>query len=392
MNNKRAENMGAKTLQDIFIKILRSELNETELDSAVKDQLTPDVLSALYSLSKRHDLAHIVAYSLYRNGLNGDDEIYSKFNQKSVVSIYRCMNMKYVLKEICNAFDEEKIPYIPLKGSVIRPYYPEECMRTSCDIDILIKEEKLDAAIDILMQKGFRLGKRNYHDVSLFSPNNTHLELHFNIQENIESLDVVLKDAWNYAMISHGSSYKFTKEFFLFHMFAHMSYHFLAGGCGIRPLMDIWIIEHKMGISYSQAKELLEKAGIYVFATEISNLVDVCFSDKPKDTFSDTLLSYIFDGGVYGSSQNKIAVKKENTKSTLRYFMQRLFMPYRDMTIIFPVLKRLPLLLPFCWIIRIFKMMLGGKMQKSVAEIKTANKVSSNEIEKIKKMKDKLGL
>ena len=57
--------MEAKTLQDIFIKILRSELTETELDGAVKDQITPEVISALYSLSKHHDLAHIVSSSLY---------------------------------------------------------------------------------------------------------------------------------------------------------------------------------------------------------------------------------------------------------------------------------------------------------------------------------------
>ena len=384
--------MDAKTLQDIFIKILRSELNETELDSAVKDQLTPDVLSALYSLSKRHDLAHIVASSLYKNGFSGDDEIYKRFSQENIMSVYRCIQMNYALKEICNTFNEEHIPYIPLKGSVIRPYYPEESMRTSCDIDILIKEENLDAAIYALVQNGFKCGEKNYHDVSLYSPNNIHLELHFNIQENIDTLDVVLKDAWKYATLKQNSCYEFTKEFFLFHAFAHMSYHFLSGGCGVRPLMDIWVMEHKMGISYHQARELLEKAGIYVFATEISNLVDVCFSDKPQDAFSDTLLSYIFDGGVYGSSQNKIAVKKENTKSTFRYSMQRLFMSYRDMTVIFPILKKLPFLLPFCWIIRSFKMIFSGKMRTSIAEIKTANRVSDKEIENIKKMKDKLGL
>ena len=101
-----------------------------------------------------------------------------------------------------------------------------------------------------------------------------------------------------------------TKEFFLFHMFAHMSYHFISGGCGIRPLMDIWIAEHKMGITYTEAKDLLETAGIYKFAVEMSKLSEICFSDCPKDNYTDALLSYVFDGGVYGTSKNKIAVKK----------------------------------------------------------------------------------
>ena len=57
LNIERAENMEIKAIEDIFIKILRSELTETELDDSVKEQLTPDVVSALYSLADRHDLA-----------------------------------------------------------------------------------------------------------------------------------------------------------------------------------------------------------------------------------------------------------------------------------------------------------------------------------------------
>ncbi len=392
MSNKRAENMDAKTLQDIFIKILRSELNETELDSAVKDQLTPDVLYALYSLSKRHDLAHIVAYSLYKNGFRNESEIYSKFSQENVGAVYRYIHMNYALKEIYNTFNEEHIPYIPLKGSVIRPYYPEESMRTSCDIDILVKEENLDAAIDALVKKEFKRGGNGYHDVSLYSPNNIHLELHFNLKEDNDSLDIVLKDAWKYATLKHNNCYEFTKEFFLFHMFAHMSYHFVSGGCGIRPLMDIWIIEHEIGVTYTEVKDLLEKAGIYKFASEMSELSEICFSDRPKDDFTDTLLSYVFDGGVYGTSKNKITLSKAKTTNTLTYALKRLFLPYEKMIILFPILKKAPVLLPFCWVIRFIKMLFGGKARNTMNEIKTANNVSDNEIEIMQQMRSRLGL
>ena len=81
-NIERAENMEVKALQDILIKILRSELTETELDASVKEQLTPDVISALYSLSSRHDLAHIVFSAMHKCGLKIDGAVYSKFNKK----------------------------------------------------------------------------------------------------------------------------------------------------------------------------------------------------------------------------------------------------------------------------------------------------------------------
>lgn len=392
MNAERAEDMEVTAIQDIFIKMLRSELTETELDDSVKVQLTPDVIYALYSLADHHDLAHVIYSSLYKCGLKKDDALYSKFEQKAIMSVYRNEQIKYAFAQICDTFDRVSIPYIPLKGSVIRPYYPQESMRTSCDIDILVKEENLKAAIDALVQKGFRCGERNYHDVSLFSDANVHLELHFNIQENIDKLDTVLKDAWQYARLTEGSRNKFTDEFFVFHMFAHMSYHFLSGGCGIKPLMDIWIMEHKMGITYESAKELLEKAGIFQFATEISNIAEICFSGKPKDEFSDTILSYILSGGVYGTSQNKIAVKKSKLKSTLLYALQRLFMPYKSMVILYPILHKLPFLLPFCWIARWCKMLFGGKAKHTIRELKTVNNVSYSKTKSISQICERLGL
>ena len=384
--------MEVKALQDIFIKILRSELTETELDASVKEQLTPDVVAALYSLADRHDMAHIIFSSLYKCGIKNDDAVYFKLDQKAIMSVYRNEQIKYAFAQICDTFDQSSIPYIPLKGSVIHPYYPQESMRTSCDIDILVKEENLEPAIDALCKNGFRCAERNYHDVSLFSPANIHLELHFNIQENIDNLDAVLRDAWQYAKPTVGSQYRFTDEFFVFHMFAHMSYHFLGGGCGIKSLMDIWIMEHKMGITYECAKELLEKAGVYKFAAEISKLSEICFSGEPKDEFSDTILSYIFSGGVYGTSHNKIAVKKSQSKSTLLYAFQRLFLPYKTMVFLYPVLKKMPFLLPFCWIARLCKMLFGGKARHTIRELKTVNNVSDDKINTIMLMRERLGL
>lgn len=384
--------MEIKAIEDIFIKILRSELTETELDASVKVQLTPDVISALYSLSNRHDLAHIVFYSLHKCGLQNDDSMYSKFNRRAIMSVYRNEQIKYAYNQICDIFNKESIPYISLKGLVIRPYYPQESMRTSCDIDILVREENLEAAIDALVKKGFKCGERNYHDISLFSDANVHLELHFNIQENIDKLDAVLKDAWQYAKLTDGSRYEFTDEFFVFHMFAHMSYHFLGGGCGIKSLMDIWVMEHRMGVTYECAREFLDKAGIYRFAAEISKLAEICFSDKPKDGFSDKILSYIFSGGIYGTSQNKIAVKKSKNKSTIIYSLQRLFMPYKSMVITYPILKKLPILLPFCWVARFFKMLFKGKSKSALGEIKTANNVTDDQISVIVQMREHLGV
>ena len=321
-----------------------------------------------------------------------ESELLTKFNKEALVAIYRSEQIKYAYTQICEILEAAKIPYIPLKGALLRAYYPEDYMRTSCDIDILIQKQNLKPAVEKLICNNYTCEKRNYHDVSLFSPERVRLELHFSIKENMSKLDAVLKDAWNYASLEKGSCYKFSNEFFAYHMFAHISYHFLAGGCGIRALMDIWVMTHKMGITYSSAKELLEKGGIYQFAIKISNLSEICFSGKSSDEFSDILLDYIFCGGVYGSLENKVAVKKTERKSGIGYVLNRLFLPYNAMKNIFPVLKKFPVLLPFCWVIRFFKMVFGGKMKKSVLELQVVNNMKAGQIETIQIMKEKLGL
>lgn len=384
--------MDEKEVQHVLIAILYAAVNEVENNESIKGKITPDILPAVYRLAKRHDLAHVVSDFVYKNKIEIDQELQGRLRQEKIMSIYRNEQMKYSFEEICSVFDEAGIAYIPLKGSVIRPYYPYESMRTSCDIDILIHEENLEAAINSLETKEYKCGERNYHDVSLYSPNKIHLELHFNIQENMDNLDAVLKDAWEYAVPSTGSQYVFSKEFFAFHIFAHMAYHFVSGGCGMRSLLDIWVLEHKMRISYSCAKELLEKAGIYPFATEMSRLAELCFTQNDSDSFSDSVLKYIFRGGVYGSTENRIAVDKSKTGSSAGYAIKRLFPPYKSMAIAFPSLEKVPYLLPFCWIARWVKALFGGKSKRIVSEMTCVHNISDERMEELTVVRSRLGL
>ena len=208
----------------------------------------------------------------------------------------------------------------------------------------------------------------------------------------MDNLDAVLKDAWSYAVPQDRSQCAFSTEFFAFHIFAHMAYHFVSGGCGIRPLLDIWIMEHKMGISHSCAKELLEKAGIYKFALEMSRLAELCFTRNERDDFSDSVLKYIFQGGVYGSTENRIAVNKSKAKGVIRYTINMLFLPYKFMVKSYPILKKAPYLLPFCWVARWIKALFGGKLKKTVSGMSGANNLSDDRIKEVTDICSRLGL
>ena len=85
----------------------------------------------LYKLSKAHDLAHLVGDALIKNDLIGNDEIKEKYQKQVMIAIYRYEKINYELNRLRSALNEAQIPFIPLKGSVLRQYYPEPWMRTS---------------------------------------------------------------------------------------------------------------------------------------------------------------------------------------------------------------------------------------------------------------------
>ncbi len=382
--------MEQKALQDVFLRILAAELNGTGIDEETTAMLTADPSSfrGLYDLSKKHDLAHIVASALQKAGVQMPPEVQSKFQKADFLSVYRLEQMKYAFTQICETLEAAKIPYIPLKGSVIRPYYPEERMRTSCDIDILVKEENLDAAVKALEIAGFTGAERNYHDISLHSPEGVHLELHFGIQENVERLVHV----WDYAVRIGGFRHDFTPAFFAFYHFAHMAYHFLTGGCGVRSLLDLWVMKHRMGMDFSSAKEFLIGANLYEFAVAMEQLVDICFSKARGDDFTDLLLTYIVTGGVYGTAENSVAMQTVKPGGSFRYFLHRLFPPYRKMKNYYPILRKAPILLPFCWMARAVNRLCRKKTDHVLAEWKAAGHINDSQRETMRLFQERLNL
>lgn len=386
------ENSTGRTHHHLLMRIIGSMLWGATDNANLVENLTRDAIIPVSNLAKKHDLAHIVARFISQNGIDVDPTLNDKLQREDYLAAYRNRQMGHTYGEICSAFDEAGIDYLPLKGSVIRPFYPYESMRTSCDIDILVKEGDVDAAVACLVARGYTAGERNYHDVSVYSPSKIHLELHFSILENIDSLDSVLADVWKYAKVGAGHRYELSPEFLYYHFTAHMAYHFLAGGCGIKSLMDLWILEHKMGLKVENAKELLEKGGIYKFALQMQEIANKCFAGEGLDEFSEKIFGYICGGGVYGNAENKIAVHRRENKGTLSYIIYRLFPPYRVIVHSYPVLKKAPILLPFCWVARWIKALFKGKASTLASQVSVSAGLADEKIKEVGDICTRLGL
>ena len=140
--------------------------------------ISQENMAMLYELSKAHDMAHIVATELEAQGLLDDSDVCNKFRKQQFIALMRYERINYELEEICKLFEAEKIDHIPLKGSVMRRYYSQPWMRTSADIDMLVKEEDAERAEAVLIARlEYRSEKSNTgYDLSMFAPSGVHLE------------------------------------------------------------------------------------------------------------------------------------------------------------------------------------------------------------------------
>ena len=379
---------------DIFFDLLASQLGGRKLDENIENRLSLDMARSVYSLAKSQDMAHIIG-----NALAGvstlDADIRAKFSKQQLVALMRYEQLSFELGVIRAAFEEAGIDFMPLKGSVIRDLYPEPYFRTSCDIDILIHEEELERAISVLEAKSYTVrGEKSFHDISLFSEGGIHLELHFNILENEEKLDRMLSRVWEFATpVREGShEYRMTNEYLFFHLIAHAAYHFIAGGCGVKPVADIWLLEEKLEYNRTTLSEYCRACGIESFREKLVALSLVWFEDGEYDEVTSHMAEYILEAGVYGATENKVAINQSKQGSKLGYLWRRIFIPYDDLKFYYPKLQEKKYLLPYYEVKRWCRLVFGGDLKRSVNEIKTGVSMSDEKSNYVNSLLEKLEL
>ena len=379
-------------IQNIMFSLLRSELFGT--DERIEN-LSREEMIALYKLSKKHDMAHIVSNALSKR-LTLDGDISAAFSKQQMLAVYRYTQLDYEQNEICRVLEEAEIPHVPLKGAIMRQYYKEPWMRTSCDIDVLIHEEDLDKAVAAISdQLGYRAEEnRHYHDVSLFSENGVHLELHFSIKENMENIDGLLSRVWEYCRVAYGFKYRFeqTKEYFLFHHIAHMSYHFSRGGCGIKPLADLYLLMEKGGYDEDVVIAYCDECGLTGFYESVKHLARVWFGNEAQTEISMNMEKFLLEGGVYGAVENLITLSSGENGGKIKYALSLVWAPYARLKKKYPVLEKHKWLTPFMQVRRWFSILLGGRIKKSFKRLKRTVKIDDDKAREIKNLFDEIGL
>ena len=297
-------------------------------------ELTAEDCDAILSIGKRQSIQPI----LYR-GLKkcvAREEAIRDFDKARMRQTYLAVQFMEAAKAIGAALDECGILYVLLKGAVIRNLYPAPELRTSSDIDVLVHEEDLDRAVEVLEERtDLKKLQRDFHDISMIN-SRVHLELHFTLKHAAENIDWLLVRAWDFAApTGEGSRWAFSPEYQIFYVTAHMSKHFTNGGLGIRPFIDLWLLRHKTQFDEATVRKMCEECSILAFYEQCCALSEVWFANAAHTETSRMLEGFCLSGCVYGSDHFYNA-GMQRSKRGWRYIVSRVFPPVDEIKAYYP--------------------------------------------------------
>lgn len=379
----------------LFFNILRTAISGNLLKDEEIKAYSSDKLPELIKTASKHDISHLLVFGLKQNKLIPVES--TEIENHIYKAVYRYELLQYEYKTIRDLFEERKIKFIPLKGAVIRGYYPEPWMRTSCDIDILVPIEEIEKAESILVEKyGYKHHRKGGHDISLFSISGVHLELHYNLIDDDKSsvIPKTLNDVWNSAVLQNGFNYLYEMPddvFYLYHI-AHMAKHFACGGCGIRPFIDLWILDGFQNADKEKRDSLLASCNLLKFANSVRKLSSVWFGDSSHDLVTKQMEEYTLCGGLYGNTANRIMIDHQRKGGRIKYAFSKIFIPYSVIKYQYPILQKHKWLTPFMQVRRWFRIIFCGHLKRVIKELRFSNTISKEEATTTKTFLKNIGL
>ena len=309
-------------------------------------------------LAERHKVKPLVAPSVIDSETAPEE--YKKIFKKE---LFRCAArhaaQEQEIKELSEIFSENKIKHCFLKGTKVSAFYDNPDMRFMLDIDVLVEAEKSPKAAQLLVDRGYVYD--NYEDekdAGYVKKPFLNLELHKELKYDYDKGYDYYKGALERMDIcENGYSMNMTREDFYVYILSHTAHHFASARTGIKSIVDHYYLNKKLKplCDADILNEGLEKTGLTGFAKSMDRLSNYWFNDGECDEAIKETAEYIILSGVFGTQTNYYLsgiINGDYTEKKSSYFLTRLFLPYKLMKKRYPILKKIPFLLPLMWVLR----------------------------------------
>lgn len=334
-------------------------------------------LDDVFRLARRHSVSAAVASALRSAGLGG-----AAAENATAHAIRRAVLFDNAFAGIKEKLEEAGIAYMPLKGAILREYYPEYGMREMADRDVLFEPGRAENVRRIMVSLGYSVesfGASN-HDV-YHKPPVLNFEMHSALfgDAHAEEFRRYYENVFDRLTVKSGREMRFTPEDMYVYMTAHGYKHYANSGTGLRSLLDVYVYLKKEKLDFDYVEKETEKLGISGFEKDIRRLALGLFGEN-GDVTDDETLSYIVSSGTYGTIEHRVSNDLKKTgRSKLKYMCDRFFVPvskkdprYKSMSAAYPAFYRHRILLPALPFYRTFKAMKKGTFKAEAKALKKA--------------------
>lgn len=348
-------------------------------------------LETIFQISCAHSLEAFIGMTLKNAGV----VLPKEWNERILKAIRKVMLFNIEREKLFAFMEENGIWYLPLKGIVLKEYYPAIGMRQMADNDILFDAAFGDEVQNYMNSQGYKsvsVGVGN-HDVYEKEPV-YNFELHRSLYVAMDwnNWEEYYRDIKKKLIRNSDTSYgyHFTEEDFYVYIVTHAYKHYARGGTGLRTLLDFYMYLRAKELDFSYIEKECETLGIKEFELQSRQLCRKVFDDtsfKSVDEFEDLLLEeekemllYYLTSGVYGTLERsvkngmKLFEKSRGSNSKFIYLLNRIF-PGIEAFASYPIIYKHKWLLPVGWVWRILKILFTkSRRQKAICEVKVIKK------------------
>ena len=341
--------------------------------------LSEEEIEGFTKFAHRHSLSALTYKALSFIGVES-----KQLEQRYYASLKKSVLFEQERKELYEYLNENQIDFLPLKGIILKDYYPDPYTREFADNDILFNDDK-----DRLVKKFFteryykveQFGKSN-HDVYMKKPC-LNFEMHRLLFGETVDSEVIIKYFENFiktSPIKEGYEHYLKPEDFYIYFTAHTYKHYSHSGCGLRTLVDYYLFQRSNELDFDYINQELAKLNLLNFSNLISKLSGIALSGKELGDDDLETLYFMSLSGTYGTLENNVnrGVAK---KGRFRYIMSRIFPPMSTYKALYPWAYKTKVLIPVAWFVRFFRIIFTNP-KRAVKEIKTASKSTAKKDKK----------
>lgn len=318
-------------------------------------------LEEAYQISSKQSVLPLIFQGLVRCGVPADIPVMQKLRMYSYQHMVRSEQQMRAAKGIFDAFEKKGIDYMPLKGCNMKLLYPSPELRPMGDADILIRGEQLAQCKSVMESLGYELKLESEHTDN-WTSHELYVELHKSlVPAEDEEYYAYYGTGWRIAVKGRGHRYDPIPEDTFIFLFTHFARHYRISGIGCRHVVDLYVYRRaNPAMDEKYIRRELKKMHLLEFYENVLRMLEVWFGAEEPDEITELMTAFVFSGGSWGtmeaslySQEIKASAKKGKVQGAAGCSALRVIFPPLDLIKNrYPILRRMPVLLPVMWVVR----------------------------------------